>query len=390
LALTQEEQNMKRITKENLKGLPYYVAEFYEDKEDQFSTNTLSKYIYEYRSFFNWLVMERIVEVKSAKEVPLEALDSLRKDVVKTYFDKLLNENIASEKKKEKKVYETRKDTTVNRAKSALRSLFKYLVNETENTAGDTYIERNVMEKFPLKRIKVSAATRADSLNGKILKQNQDQNQIKGFLNFLAYDYEQLIAENYRKLGTFKRDKERDFAICSLFLGSGIRLDELVSLEINNIDFHNVKISIDRKGGSHETISITIDSLLAIEKYLEVRDKKYSGAEYSPFLFVTSHGGIKNISHRAIQDIVQKYTSAYLEQVTHSKNIKGLSPHKLRHSFSLFYYEENDGDIKLLSDQLGHSNLNTTSLYVNMADETRAKAMERVSEALNNDHFSDE
>jgi len=379
LALTQEEQNMKRLTIENLKELPNYITEFYEAKKDDFSANTLSKYIYEYRSFFNWLISDRIVDVKSAKEIPLESLDSLRKDVVKTYFDKLLNENIASEKKKEKKVYETRKDTTVNRAKSALRSLFNYLVNETENAAGDTYIERNVMEKFPLKRIKVSPATRADALNDKILKQHQ----IKGFLEFLSNGYEQTVEENHRKLATFKRDKERDFAICSLFLGSGIRLNELVSLEINNIDFHNVKISIDRKGGGHETISITIESLMAIERYLEVRNKRYSGAEYSPFLFVTSHGGIKNISHRAIQNIVQKYTSAYLTQVTHSTNIKGLSPHKLRHSFSLLYYEENDGDIKLLSDQLGHSNLNTTSLYVNMADETRERAMERVSEALN-------
>ncbi|MFJ7982267.1 tyrosine recombinase XerS [Lysinibacillus xylanilyticus] len=386
MALTQEEQNMLRLAKENLKDLPYYISEFYEDKEDNFSVNTLSKYIYEYKTFFNWLVVEGIVNVNKAKEVPLDALDGLRKDVVKTYFDKLNNENIASEIKQKHKVYETRKDTTVNRAKSALRSLFKYLVNETENDAGDTYIERNVMEKFPLKRIKVSAATRASALNDKILKQNQ----IKGFLEFLRNDYKNTIADNHRKLSTFRRDKERDFAICSLFLGSGIRLAELVSLEINNIDFHNVKISVDRKGGAHQTLSITIDSLLAIERYLEVRNKRYIGAEYSPFLFVTSHGGIKNISHRAIQNIVQKYTTAYLEQVTNSKSVNGLSPHKLRHSFSLVYYEETEGDIKLLSEQLGHSNLNTTSLYVNMADETRAKAMERVSEALNNEHFSNE
>ncbi|MCY9549590.1 tyrosine-type recombinase/integrase [Lysinibacillus xylanilyticus] len=142
---------------------------------------------------------------------------------------------------------------------------------------------------------------------------------------------------------------------------------------------------MDLKGGGHETLSITIDSLLAIEKYLEVRNQRYLGAEYSPFLFVTNHGGIKKISHRAIQNIVQKYTTAYLEQVTHAKSIKGLSPHKLRHSFSLVYYEKNNGDNKLLSDQLGHSNLNTTGLYVNMADGTRAEAIERVSEALNNE-----
>lgn len=117
---------------------------------------------------------------------------------------------------------------------------------------------------------------------------------------------------------------------------------------------------------------------------MKVRNERYKGAQYSPFLFVTNHDGIKNISHRAIQNIVQKYTAAFFKIVTMSEDQKGISPHKLRYPFSLVYYE-NTNDIKLFSEQLGHTNFNTTSLYVNMADETRDKAMETVSEAINKD-----
>lgn len=382
MAITQEEQNITRLVVENLKDLPFYIAEFYDEKKAVFSINTLSQYIYQYKHFFNWLIVDMIVPVKSPKDVPLKALDELPKKVVKTYFDKLTEENIASKEKQKHNVLEVRRDTSINGAKSALRSLFKYLAVEAEHDNGESYIERNVMEKFPLKRIKESPAARASALNDKILKPNQ----IKGFLDFLDSEYELAIPkEEYRKLGTFKRDKERDFAICSLFLGSGIRLAELVSLEIEQINFLNNRISIDRKGGGHESVTISVDSVIAIKKYLKIRNERYKGAEYSPFLFVTNHGGIKNISHRSIQNIVQKYTAAYLKKITMSENQKGLSPHKLRHSFSLVYYENTDRDIKLLSEQLGHSNLKTTSLYVNMADETRDRAMERVSEAINNE-----
>lgn len=379
MALTQEQQNTLRVSKEHLKKLPSYVTDYYEDKKNSFSINTLLRYIYHYDMFFNWLISDKIVDVALAKDVPLDELDSLKKSVVKTYFDKLTDENIATETKQQYKVYETRKDSSLNGAKTALRSLFKYLVSEAEHDNGDSYIERNVMEKFPLKRIKVSPASRAAALNGKILKEPQ----IKGFIDYILHGYQDSISDNHRKLAAFLRDKERDFAIISLFLGSGIRLSELVSLEVANIDFKNSRIAIIRKGGNHESVAITIDSLLAIEHYLIIRNTRYKGAEYSPFLFVSNHGGIKNLSIRAIQNTVNKYTQAYLQSNSDFKNQNGLSPHKLRHSFSLVYYENNDRDIKLLSEQLGHSNLNTTGLYVNMADGTRSEAIERVSEALN-------
>lgn len=382
MAITNEEQNITRAIAENLKELPYYITEFYKEKKDVFSINTLSQYIYQYKQFFTRLHTDLIVKVDSPKDVPLDALDELPKNVVRTYFDKLTEENIASDKKKEHNVLEVRKDTSINNAKSALRSLFRYLAVEAEHESNKkSYIERNVIEKFPLKRIKEAPATRAAALNDKILKPQQ----IKGFLDFLYNEYEDIISDDYRKLGTFKRDKERDYAICSLFLGSGIRLAELVSLEVDNINFLTNRISIDRKGGGHESITVSVDSIIAIKHYLKVRNERYKGAQFSPFLFVTNHGGIKNISHRAIQNIVQKYTA--VKKVTMSEDQKGISPHKLRHSFSLVYYE-NTGDIKLLSEQLGHSNLNTTSLYVNMADETREKAMERVSEAINNEDIT--
>jgi integrase len=89
----------------------------------------------------------------------------------------------------------------------------------------------------------------------------------------------------------FKRDIERDFAILSLFLGSGIRVNELTNLRIKDIDFSAKEVSVIRKGGKKDTVSNTPSSLADINKYLEVRKEKYKAREgENEYLFVKNYG----------------------------------------------------------------------------------------------------
>lgn len=371
MALTKEQINIKNKIREHVALLPFYVQEYIEDQDENgMSINTQLIYLYHFESFFKWLIADSIVDVPDIKDIPLQALDSLKKPVVKTYFDKLKNENI-NENKKEKS-YRTRKDTTLNTPKSALRSLFNYLANQTEDRDGNCYIERNVMAKFPLKKVKVSRTARADAINKVILKDEQ----LANFIPFLRNDYERLVVENKRLLNQFKKNKERDIAICHLFIGSGIRVGELSSIEIKNIDFENSLILINRKGNELSSVPVLIDAMLDVQKYLAVRNARYPGAEDVPFLFVTNKGQVKEISRRTVQTLVEKYTKAYLGR-------DGILPHKLRHSFALEYMKSNGNNLQLLSEQLGHHNLNTTGLYVNMSDNERLEAMERFGQALN-------
>ena len=113
---------------------------------------------------------------------------------------------------------------TVNRHKSSLRSLFKYLTVESEVQTGKPYFERNVMAKIPIKKVKETFNERAKNITDKIFIDDQDID----FLDYVQHEYGASLSTSQKRY--FQRDKERDFAILSLFLGTGIRVNELNQL----------------------------------------------------------------------------------------------------------------------------------------------------------------
>lgn len=89
-------------------------------------------------------------------------------------------------------------------------------------------------------------------------------------------------------------------------------------------------------------------------------------------LFVTFYGGsTRPLSRRAIENLVTKYTAAFAQG-------EGMSPHKLRHSFAADFIR-NGGSIVLLRDQLGHSNIETTSLYTNLSNKDNEQVLTRMA-----------
>lgn len=382
MAKTVEQQRIRARIDVQLLEMPIYVNEYVQEKLDSqdFSINTMLEYLYQFKDFFNWLRCESsdvdgnvLVDVPTNKDITLQHLDELKKNDIKLYFEKKKYENIASDKRKEHGVVEERKVSSQNANKSALRSLFKYLQSETENSEGDTYIERNVMAKFPLKREVIASNARSAKLNSNIFK---DQ-EIPDFLRFVEYEYEKTL-DTPQKLSRFKRDKLRDLAILHLLLGSGVRVAEVASLEVNEINLKTGTISVVRKGNKPDNVAIMVEAVLAIEHYLKVREINYPGAQYCPFLFVVKRKPVSELSRRAIQNLVEKYTKGF------TGNAKGYYPHKLRHSFALDYRKHND-DLLMLSEQLGHANTNTTRLYVNRSDAERLMALEKVSRDRNNE-----
>ncbi|WP_361920399.1 tyrosine-type recombinase/integrase [Streptomyces sp. NPDC046876] len=108
-----------------------------------------------------------------------------------------------------------------------------------------------------------------------------------------------------------------------------------------------------------------------LRDYLEIREARYTGSKEVPFLFVTLYGGsARPLSRRAIENLVTKYTAAFAQG-------EGMSPHKLRHSFAADFIR-NGGNIVLLRDQLGHSNIETTSLYTNLSNKDNEQVLTRM------------
>ncbi|MBQ8972085.1 MAG: tyrosine-type recombinase/integrase [Clostridia bacterium] len=163
----------------------------------------------------------------------------------------------------------------------------------------------------------------------------------------------------------------RDLAILTLFLGTGIRVSELVGLNIEDINFELNAFMITRKGGDQAVLYFSEEVADVIKQYLtEVRKKLTPQVEDEKALFLSLQN--KRISVRAVQMMVKKYA------VLAAPLKKRLSPHKLRSTFGTNLYNET-GDIYLVADVLGHSDVNTTRRhYAAMSDEHRRTAAKRV------------
>lgn len=353
MAMTPEELQILQRIENQLKTMPFYVVEYVRSKKRAgLSADTLLQYLYRYQHFFQWLLRENLTESQDIASIPYSVLAELRKQDVELYVEFLQEESIPHEKETVKR----RGNAVVTLSVNALKSLFNYLTRETENEDGESYFYRNVMSKIVLHTKKETASRRAQKISSVIL----NEHEINDFLQFVEQEYEQTLQSTLARQ-RFTRDKERDLAILSLFLGSGIRLGELARILVKKISLKKQLIDIKRKGAKEDTIPIMDQASHHLKAYLDIRESRYMGSKEAPFVFVTLYGGAaRPLSRRAIENLVTKYTAAFAQG-------EGMSPHKLRHTFAADFIR-NGGNIVLLRDQLGHSNIETTALYTNLSN----------------------
>ena len=162
----------------------------------------------------------------------------------------------------------------------------------------------------------------------------------------------------------------RDLAILTLFLGTGIRVSECVGLDIQDVDFEVNGFLVTRKGGNQAILYFPDEVADVLKRYMDerLRQTPLPGHENALFLSLQN----RRITTRAVQNMVKKYAL----QAAPLK--KRMSPHKLRSTFGTNLYRET-GDIYLVADVLGHSDVNTTRRhYAAMSDERRRLAAKRV------------
>jgi len=166
--------------------------------------------------------------------------------------------------------------------------------------------------------------------------------------------------------------KERDTAIMTLFLGTGIRISELVGLNISDIDFEHNAFKVTRKGGNQAILYFNDEVKDAIVKYLEKRFEKEQEDENDPNapLFISLKN--KRISVRNVQVLVKKYA-----QLT--TPLKKITPHKLRTTFGTNLYSETN-DIYVVAEVLGHKDVNTTKKhYAAISEQIKREASTHVN-----------
>lgn len=168
------------------------------------------------------------------------------------------------------------------------------------------------------------------------------------------------------------RNCERDHAILTLFLNCGLRLSELVGINLQDINFEDCKLNVIGKGNKERTIYLNKACMKAIADYLEVRpkegvkkDKKLSDKA----LFLSERK--ERIGRRTVQYIVDKELSLA------GLDTKRYSVHKLRHTAATLMYRYGNVDIRALQVLLGHESISTTEIYTHVDNEQVRNAVEK-------------
>ena len=224
------------------------------------------------------------------------------------------------------------KDRARYRKISSLRSFFKYM----EKTA-------HIIEKDPTKDLDVPVPKAS----------------LPKFLS---------LNESLRLLETADTaDSRRDYCIITLFLNCGMRLSELVGIDIKDIDFYENRLKVLGKRSKERMVYLNQACVDALQKYLVIRKNNPKAAD-EPALFISNQN--RRISKRRVQQIV--------EETLQKANLdgKGITTHKLRHTAATLMYQYGDADVLTLKELLGHANIATTEIYTHLNSESVRNAVE--------------
>lgn len=159
----------------------------------------------------------------------------------------------------------------------------------------------------------------------------------------------------------------RDRAILELMFASGLRAEETVSLKIADIDFSDLLLRVKGKGRKERVVPFNETSRDAVEAYRKkLRPLLLKGKEDPGFLFLNQYGG--PLSERGLEKIVASSSRKC------GFNLK-VHPHMLRHSFATELLN-NGADLRVIQELLGHSNIQTTSIYTHVTEESMRKTYE--------------
>ena len=343
-ALSYHEQedieNTKRI-RGILKELPPFCTDFFRGIEPRTSARTRLAYAYDLKTFFDFLKQAN-PELKSKKlrDLPLSLLDEIKLMDLEEYMEYL-------------KCYSTEKredlmntERGIMRKVSTVKSFYNYFYR-TER------IQNNPASLLQLPKIHEKEIVRLDV------------DEVARFLDEVE-DGECLTE---KQKAYHAKTKLRDLAMMTLLLGTGLRVSECVGLNINDVDFRNGGLRIHRKGGKEVIVYFGAEVEYALQDYLSEREHivPEEGSEEALFLSMQR----KRINVRSVEKMVKKYAQLVTP-------LKKITPHKLRSTYGTNLYRET-GDIYLVADVLGHSDVNTTKKhYAALEDERRRSARNKV------------
>ena len=279
------------------------------------SENTVKEYYYDLRTFFKYIhAISNDLDIINLDKIDLEDFDDnlLKKVELSDLYEFMTYINN----------FKSSNDSYKARKVASLRSFYNYLSTKIG------FMENNPALNLDTPKLK------------------------KRVPKFLT------LEESIRLLKSIDgKFRERDIAIFVLFLNCGLRLSELVGINISNINFEKRTLRIIGKGNKERIVFLNNICIEAINSYLVVRptDVEYSDKDA---LFISSKN--RRISNRMVEILAKKYFKAADIDATR------YSPHKLRHTAATIMYKEGNVDIKTLQEILGHVSISTTQIYTHI------------------------
>ena len=320
-----------------LATLPPFCRDYFRAIDATTTTKTRISYAYDIRIFFQFLLETNpSLKEKSMTDLTVQILDQVKAVDIEEYQEYLkVYQNRNADK------LETNGELGLKRKISALRSFYAY------------YYKREMIEANPAVLVDVPKIHEKSIIR-------LDADEVALLLDHIEHCGDTLTGQ---KRVFWEKNKERDLAIVTLLLGTGIRVSECVGLDIEDVDFKNNGIKVTRKGGNEMVVYFGPEVERALRNYLEVRENitPLSGHEHALFYSAQK----KRIGVQAIENLVKKYA----REITTTKKI---TPHKLRSTYGTALYQET-GDIYLVADVLGHRDVNTTKKHYAALDDARRR-----------------
>ena len=334
----QRNINNERKINDILKELPAFCEEYFIGIESRTTPLTRLGYAQDLKIFFNFLTKNILLfSDKTPQEFTIKDLNKITDTHIEKYMVYLNS-------------YENDNKIFINTVKtkarkfSSIKTMLKYFYRKGK-------LEQNIGDKLDSPKLREKEIVKLEP------------EEVVKLLN--AVESGENLSPTEKAY--HKHNSLRDFAIMSLFLGTGIRISELVGLDVNDIDFKQNAFTITRKGGSRVILYFSDEVKEPLQNYIEERNAKANPKETALFLSMQN----KRITTRAVEKLVKKYCNGTIP-------LKRITPHKLRSTYGTNLYRET-GDIYVVASVLGHKDVNTTKkYYAQISDEIRRAASRKV------------
>ena len=375
-------EEVKRDYKKQLdllrEELPFIALKYLNSKSQSLEISSVTRYAEDLRVYFRWLSLENPM-CRSSKDIPDEVLQGQTASDIEEFLLYLEDFITVDENGKEK--HHTLSASSRARKLAALKSFYKYLakIGFLENGANPA----SLVESIKVTKTKESIVVISEPDKKKMFNLVDTGNEFVG-------QAEQI----------YRTQCLRDKAILCVLLGTGIRVSELVGLDLQDIDFEESKLSIIRKGGNFGQVYFNREVADALHDYIDIeRNAMHDIKEKDRnALFISRKKG--RITVRAVEYLVEKYSNViYKDKVPNyvellkpveydaeeggkkkakyrkAPKLHKISPHKLRSTFASDYVNSEGSDIQALSEVMGHSSAHISSKYYSRSSEMKKRSV---------------